>query len=294
MAEPFGIVAGAVGIAGIFSTCLECFDYIQIGRRFGKDFQTKLLTLNLLKSRLSRWGTAVRIYEDPFLQHPEAAQGDIALAKHTLYQILVLLADAEKVSNKFRATAKPTEDLSVFTNSQMDTEIAALSNRMRQQAARRQQGASLVKLAGWALYSRDLYTSLIENIMGLLDNLEQLLPAQEAQASLAVAEIKELSEEVRDKQDSTLRILHGLSAGVDRMMHDAMGDLIAARKISIGSMEAGENARVRDGNFYSSAWKGEGSVPNASGHLSIESICVGGSARLMNGDTYGDQDDFWK
>lgn len=294
MAEPFGIVAGAVGIAGIFSTCLECFDYIQIGRRFGKDFQTKLLTLNLLKSRLSRWGTTVRIYEDPFLQHPEAAQGDIALAKHTLYQILVLLADAEKVSSKFRATAKPTEDLSVFTNSQMDTEIAALSNRMRQQAARRQQGASLVKLAGWALYSRDLYTSLIENIMGLLDNLEQLLPAQEAQASLAVAEIKELSEEVRDKQDSTLRILHGLSAGVDRMMHDAMGDLIAARKISIGSMEAGENARVRDGNFYSSAWKGEGSVPNASGHLSIESICVGGSARLMNGDTYGDQDDFWK
>jgi MFS superfamily sulfate permease-like transporter len=38
MVEAFGIVSGAAGIAGLFSTCVACFDYVKIGGRFGKDF----------------------------------------------------------------------------------------------------------------------------------------------------------------------------------------------------------------------------------------------------------------
>ncbi|KAL2812069.1 hypothetical protein BJX63DRAFT_432881 [Aspergillus granulosus] len=234
---------------------------------------------------------AMRVYKYVAIMQP--IMPDAGSDDGRILRILVLLADAEKVSNKFRLTAKPGEELSIFTSAQMDTEIAALDNRMRQQAARRQKGASLVKLTGWALYDKDLYTNLIENITGLLDNLERTFPAQEAQGSLTVTEIEELSEEIRDKQASMLKILHDLSAGVDRMMHNEMRDLVAAKKISIGSMEVGENARVRDGNFYSSAWKGETSVPKATGEISMESIRVGESARLMNGDTCRDKDDFW-
>jgi hypothetical protein len=174
MAEAFGIVSSVVSIASIFSTCLECFDYIQIGRRFGKDFQTKLLTLSLLKSRLSRWGTAVHIYDDPQLGHPKATQDDINLAKNVLYQMLVLLADSEKVSNKFRLTAKAGENLSVFTSANLDTKISVLDNKMCQQAAQRQKGSSLAKLTSWALYKKEYYSSLVEDISQLLDNLEQV------------------------------------------------------------------------------------------------------------------------
>jgi hypothetical protein len=70
MAEPLGMVAGAIGITSAFSACIDCFDYIQLGRHFGKDYQTSLLTLGLLKLRLSRWGEAVKIYEDPQLSSP--------------------------------------------------------------------------------------------------------------------------------------------------------------------------------------------------------------------------------
>ena len=33
MAEPFSITAGAVGIAAAFSACVDCFGYVQLGRR---------------------------------------------------------------------------------------------------------------------------------------------------------------------------------------------------------------------------------------------------------------------
>lgn len=34
MAEPFGIVSGTVGIASAFTACVDCFEYIQLGRHF--------------------------------------------------------------------------------------------------------------------------------------------------------------------------------------------------------------------------------------------------------------------
>jgi hypothetical protein len=40
MAEPFGTVAGAIGIASSFTACVDCFEYVQFGRYFGRDFQT--------------------------------------------------------------------------------------------------------------------------------------------------------------------------------------------------------------------------------------------------------------
>lgn len=54
MAEPFGIASGEISIASAFTTCVDAFEYVHIGRRFGKDYQTDQLRLTLLRLRLSR------------------------------------------------------------------------------------------------------------------------------------------------------------------------------------------------------------------------------------------------
>jgi hypothetical protein len=56
MSYPFGITAGAIGIAAAFTACVDCFGYVQLGRHFGRDFQTDLLALNCARLRLTRWG----------------------------------------------------------------------------------------------------------------------------------------------------------------------------------------------------------------------------------------------
>ena len=55
--EPAGLTLGVVGLASLFSTCMECFDYIQLSRSFGKDYGSvffdSLLTMGRIENRLA-------------------------------------------------------------------------------------------------------------------------------------------------------------------------------------------------------------------------------------------------
>ena len=81
MAEPFGIVAGAIGIASAFTACVDCFEYVQCGAQcgchFGRDFETSQLALNCARLRLTRWGESVNIYDDPKLGRQDATSTEI-------------------------------------------------------------------------------------------------------------------------------------------------------------------------------------------------------------------------
>ncbi|KAH0366138.1 hypothetical protein KCU65_g5576, partial [Aureobasidium melanogenum] len=125
MATAFGIVSGSVGIATAFSACVECFGYIQVGRHFGKDLQTALLTLGMLRLRLSRWGEAVNIYDDPKLGNPGATQKDLQLANDTVFQILVLLDNSSQVAKTFRLTGSQRVDLSVYSAEEAGHRVAS-------------------------------------------------------------------------------------------------------------------------------------------------------------------------
>jgi hypothetical protein len=120
MAEPFGIVAGAVGIAAAFTACVDCFEYIQLGRHFGRDHQTDLLSLNCARLRLTRWGQAVNIFEDAKLGRPDAMSGEIQTAKDALFQILVLFAETEKISKRYKLNPQTGDQNRLTSASERD------------------------------------------------------------------------------------------------------------------------------------------------------------------------------
>src|SRR5438046_8489859 len=163
MGEPFCIAAGAIGIAAAFTACVDCFGYVQLGRHFGRDFQTDLLALNCARLRLTRWGQAVNIYEDPNLGRPDAKPAEIQTAKDTLLQILVLFANTEKISKKYKLNAKAGDDLSILGPDDMDPAVMVVNNKMKELATRRQRGSSVLKTASWALYHRSKLKALIVN-----------------------------------------------------------------------------------------------------------------------------------
>jgi hypothetical protein len=84
MAEPFGIVASAISIASAFTACVDCFEYVQFGRHFGRDFETSQLALNYARLRLIRWGESVNIYNNPKLGRQDATMTEIQLIKDLL------------------------------------------------------------------------------------------------------------------------------------------------------------------------------------------------------------------
>ena len=135
MAEPFGIATGAVGIAAAFTACVDCFGYVQLGRHFRRDFQTNALALNYARLRLTRWGQAVNIYDDPKLDRPDATPAQAA--KDTLHHILQLFADTEKISRKYKLNANAGDDLSTLSTDGMDPAVMALTNKIKELAIRR-------------------------------------------------------------------------------------------------------------------------------------------------------------
>jgi uncharacterized small protein (DUF1192 family) len=147
MAEPFSIVASAIGIASAFTTCIDCFEYVQFGRHFGRDFETCQLALNCARLHLTRWGESVNIYNDPKLGRQDATTTEIQLAKDALLQILVLFADTKSISKKYKLTAKAGEDLSAYSTGDMDPKIVVLDSKMKGLATQRQKKGRFLELA---------------------------------------------------------------------------------------------------------------------------------------------------
>ncbi|KAF7536444.1 hypothetical protein G7054_g4537 [Neopestalotiopsis clavispora] len=299
MAEAFGIASGSVGIASIFSTCVDCFNYIQVGRRFAKDFQTELLTLRLLQLRLSRWGDAVQIYEDPKLGNPRSSDADIALAKDTIYQILVLMADSENLSRRYRLAADDGQNISESSAADQNaTMIETLNNRMRTLAQRRQKNVSLIRLATWALHDKEQYSALSENISRLLDQLENLFRATESETKLNDDEIVHVTSglESVDADTEVLKALHAVAAKFDPVMKSQVAKAMTTGQrnfINIGNIDARGNSKLMDGDFVGKAWKGEAILPTGNTEKRIGFINASESSRLRIGNTYDEVDRFF-
>ena len=113
MAEAFGIFAGAAGLAGLFTPCVECFEYVQFARKFGKDYETCLVKLDVVRLRLSRWGVAVGLVADPIELRPSAlatqarvSDAELELVKSILGQIMDAFDEVRAMSTKFHANVK--------------------------------------------------------------------------------------------------------------------------------------------------------------------------------------------
>jgi hypothetical protein len=98
MAEVFGTVAGALSVAALFNNCVDCFEYIQLGRHFGRDFERCQLKLDIAKTRLSRWGEAVEVNKDPRFASDSPGDQASRQAKVILEQIEQLFQSASKTT----------------------------------------------------------------------------------------------------------------------------------------------------------------------------------------------------
>jgi hypothetical protein len=280
MADPFGITAGAIGIAAAFTACVDVFEYVHLGRRFGKDYQTNQLKLTLLRLRLSRWGEAVNIYSDPQLGNSTASKAEIQAAKDTLLQILVLFDDSNKISKKFkiRDDAGPAAP----DDSGADVAVLAVNNKMRDLATKRQKGTSLLKLASWSIHHGTAFKTLIDDISGLTDNLEALFPVPESRKALAKEEVAN----VKDPQE--VQALASASEGLDGVLHEEASK-IAGHQYKNVEVEAGKDATIVDGNVFAKDWTG-GAVSGASHSYTGIKVKATEGLRMVNGDKYGGTD----
>ena len=278
MAEAFGITAGAVGIASAFTACVDCFEYIQFGRHFGRDYQTDLLILNCSRIRLTRWGQAVDILNDPQMGRPDATVPEIRTVKETLLQILVLFADSAKISQQYKLNTKTGEDLSVLSSDTMDSVFVALSKNMRELAIKGQKKSNILKITQWTLYHRSEFKRLIESLSSLIDNIEKIFPAPQAQITLVRQEVAELYDQ------QAVELVKSAAEGIDSMLYNAAKEALSGHQY----LNVLVKGKAQTGDTFSSDWheKTEGASHTYDG------VVVDNDGKALIGNKYGGKD-FW-
>ncbi|KAM7216895.1 heterokaryon incompatibility protein s [Rhypophila decipiens] len=268
--EVAGLVIGGVSLASLFTTCVDCFEYIQLGRQFGRDYQTAVLRLDLLKLRLSRWASAVN---ESACGVSVQSDDEIVKVKEVLGQIIELFDDAtKKTSKKFKAS----DDGAGMAD--LDKDFESIHLKMKDLALKRQNRSSFAKKVSWMLHEEKYFTRLIEDIEPLVRDLVDMFPAvQEKQRQLSVQEAEEL------QADRGVVLLQDSNQGEDELLREAIAQALAGQvKHQFVGNIAKDEVQARYGDEY------EGGAPVAgTAGSKYEKNEASGKARVQYGDHYG-------
>jgi hypothetical protein len=229
----------------LFNDAVKSFDYIQMGAKFDKSFQTSLLKLDVVRLRLTRWGQSVglaNVDDVTPLRMTKLAPEDSEQVQRLLDQILELFADAEAASKRFkkRNATVPVLDPS----KELDSVSASLHHKM-QDLAKKRQGKSRLEQDEWTMYDEKNFTRLIEDITELVDSLVDLFPGiQEEQRKLCEEEVSEMN-----TNKDILPLLKDVAAGQDKLLSDTVVKVIQSTTTYTNSVVfSGPNSGFQVGN----------------------------------------------
>ncbi|KAL6713177.1 hypothetical protein ACLMJK_009298 [Lecanora helva] len=164
--EVAGLIIGGIALSSLFTQCVDCFEYIQLGRQFGDKYERSLLQIELLKLRLSRWGSVVNRIQD------KTSQDDAKVVKAVLSDIVNLFDHVEKLAEDDKLK-NPGTELQVYNeHPDPNSTVTIMCQRVKNLAMKRQNRSSLKKKAKWALYQQKDFEYLIEQVSRYLDSLE--------------------------------------------------------------------------------------------------------------------------
>ncbi|KAF2647277.1 hypothetical protein K491DRAFT_699732 [Lophiostoma macrostomum CBS 122681] len=223
MAETAGLVIGAISLTTIFTTCVDCFEYVQLGRNFGKDYQRALLKLDIAKLRLSRWADATDESRNQY-RVSASTPAEAEKVKEILREIVACFADAEKVSQRLTTKSSSTELQFYNINTDLEPSLQTVHDKMRDLALKRQRRSTVRQKTAWAVYEKKYFDRLISDVSELVDGLVQLFPAtQQRQSELVVEEVHEI------ESQPALAEIEAAAEDVDSLLVSSVQRALAAQ-----------------------------------------------------------------
>ncbi|KAK4449873.1 prion-inhibition and propagation-domain-containing protein [Podospora aff. communis PSN243] len=217
MAEVTGLVLGALGIAGLFKSCIDNFDIVVRARDFGENFDLLCTELSLQQVRLGLWGESLGFIpaedgKEPRINQVLDRRPQVRRAiTDALLHLQNLLTKADVVTGRYELSATndagtlvPSEPTSLGMMVFRDS-FRKLRSRMRQN----QKDKSTLEVTRWAVHDYAKFKDLLTSIKNLIDGLESVtasLGLLERQRARLVEEIESISD------TQSLRLLQNISS----------------------------------------------------------------------------------
>jgi hypothetical protein len=255
MAEPAGLAIGAIGLAGLVTTCVDCLDYITLARNHGRDLEVSLTQMSLLNQRLTIWGEIVKAqnegYELPALREKWPQIG--STVGKALVSIKDAFTDVSGLEKRYglKATPESTSTAVVIRESPALNQIMDTFHIIQR---RRQKEVSVIKKTWWAVHDKKKFDALILMVSFNIDNLEKIseslnvLEKQKKKLALAIEEI--------DTEDSLKLLVEAKEANESTEFassgHSFMNTIIGERaRVTMGNagISTGVGHKFRDTNI---------------------------------------------
>ncbi|KAH9904294.1 prion-inhibition and propagation-domain-containing protein [Xylariomycetidae sp. FL2044] len=216
MAEVAGLALGVLGVASLFTSCIENFDIIVRAREFSEQFELQCTLLSLQRLRLAVWGETLGLAPPP--GGPQRPYNE-ALDRHDirpaivlgLNQLRLLLNKADVINGKY---ALQENEACV-----VQTEVAVTSlgmtifrepfEKFRDRIKKNQKQKSVWKVTKWSIHDQAKFESTVNNITKLIDGLESIMTP----LGLVQQQRARVEEEIESLSDAeSLRLLQELGS----------------------------------------------------------------------------------
>ena len=175
MADVSGLILGTIALASLFKTCIELFDYFELGKNYAYDYQLACTKIALLKARLLTWGLLLRI-EEPGEEHSALRQhwGDEhEVIGRSLFGIKAIFENASILAEKYRLTARRPRPFKSIIHPRGKEQQSVEDDTILTKASATS-WAFLGKRTVWAIHDKQKFEQFIQDLSFLIENLEKV------------------------------------------------------------------------------------------------------------------------
>ena len=257
MAEATGLAMGAVSLAMLFTTCVECLDYIDLARNHDRDYEVAVTKLILLKSRLNTWGQTLQVTNRgreraALRDHWTQEQDTIG---RCLGAIKMMFEEAGKLESRYGLKSVPaSSDVVHIPDERRIHAMFPLETRSTSNTVLGDGSQSLRQKTRWAIRDKKKFDSMIAELKFLIDGLvdvSERLQALDCRQSFRRVEVRPVAEA------QTLRLVEDAS------------DQEQAQSQSRSTPVEGERARLMGHMYLDTTIKNRAKVIN--GNIGVHS-----------------------
>jgi len=186
--EATGLGIGIGGLIGLFSTCVQSYELINLGASHGRDYQVLLTKLKIEKARLISWGEAVGLYtiiddcDDRQLELEMANSYHESLFRPhiqgTVFSILnciqLTFTDVNRLVNRYGLERDDKYDL--VTSRNFMPAVSDGYQRFQRRMSMQQQRVGFFDKFRWCLKDKKQFDVLVSDLNGFNDSLIELVP----------------------------------------------------------------------------------------------------------------------